>query len=126
MAGSLKHAAIFNLEGEKLEEVKLQQVLDETSILEGGNGFRIKSVISGNSSQYLGFLTDWSAKFMQLMKVYMSNSTLSKLDLAAFDKLEEYNVARVSDGEIIGFLGFQVLIHSGGDKIVISNNERNL
>ncbi|MFO7825934.1 MAG: DUF4221 family protein [Cyclobacterium sp.] len=48
VAGSLKHAAIFNLEVEKLEEVKLQQALDELAVLEGGDFFRLRSVIPSN------------------------------------------------------------------------------
>ncbi|NHE59016.1 DUF4221 family protein [Cyclobacterium sp. GBPx2] len=47
VAGSLKHAATFNLEGEKLNEVKIQQLLDELLILEGGNRFLFKSIIPG-------------------------------------------------------------------------------
>ncbi|WP_439482053.1 DUF4221 family protein [Cyclobacterium plantarum] len=122
VAGSLKHAAIFNLEGEKLSEVTIHQVLEQSGILDGGNRFRIKSVIPGSDNHYLGFLTDWSAKFMELIKVDASHSTLTELDLLAFDKLEEYRVTQVNGSEIIGFLGSQVLLQTGGKSIVISNN----
>ncbi|MCC5938074.1 MAG: DUF4221 family protein [Lunatimonas sp.] len=122
VAGSLKHAAIFNLEGEKLTEVSIQQVLDQSGILDGGNRFRIKSIITGDSNQYLGFLTDWSAKFLQLMKVDMDESKLAEFDLPAFDKLDDYRVTQFSGGEIIGFLGSQVLLQTEGESIVISNN----
>ncbi len=121
VAGSLKHAATFNLEGEKLNEVKIQELLDQSSILEGGDSFHFKSIIPGKSNQYLGFLMEWSAKFKQLMKVDMSNSKLTELDLPAFDKMEEYNVAHVNGGG----LGSQVLVQAGGEKIIISNNAFN-
>ena len=122
VAGLLKQAAIFNLEGQKLKEANIQQVLDRSGILEGGNRFFIKSVIPGNSNQYLGFLTDWRAKFQQLMKVDMYNFKLTELDIPAFDKLEEYLVTQYSDGEIVSFLSSQVLLQTGGERIVISNS----
>ena len=118
VAGSLKQAAIFNLEGEKLEEVKIQQLLDESSILEGGDRFLFKSIIPGKSNQYLGFLRNWSDNYYQLLKVDMFNAKVTELDLPAFDKLEEYYVAHVNGGG----LGSQVLVQMGGESIVISNN----
>jgi len=69
VAGSLKHVGIFNLEGEKLSEVKIQEVLDQSGILDGGNRFRINSVIPGSENPYFGFVTDWTAKSKQLIKV---------------------------------------------------------
>ncbi|MEX2568710.1 MAG: DUF4221 family protein [Cyclobacteriaceae bacterium] len=123
VAGSLKHVGIFNLKGEKLEEVKLQQTIDGLAKMEGGDRFRIKSIIPGKNNQFLGFRTDWrSGKFKHLMKVDMSNFQLSELDLPEFEKLEEYRVAKVEGGESTGFLGSQVFLEKGGGKIILSNS----
>lgn len=102
--------------------MKLQQALDGLAKLEGGDRFRVKSIIPGKNNQFLGFRTDWSGKFMHLMKVDVSNFQLTELDLPAFDKLEEYNVEQVNGGDIIGFLGSQVFLQVEGENIVTSNN----
>jgi hypothetical protein len=122
VAGSVKQVAIFNLEGEKLEEVKIQELLDESSILEEGNRFRMKAVIPGIDNHYLGFLTDWTAKSMQLIKVDVPAATVTELVLPAFDKLEEYHVTQFSGGQISSFLVSQVMLQTEGEGIVISNN----
>ncbi|WP_154859705.1 DUF4221 family protein [Cyclobacterium xiamenense] len=122
VAGSLKHAAIFNLEGEKLEEVKIQEVLDQSGILDGGNRFRINSVIPGSENRYFGFVTDWTAKSRQLIKVDASDGTITELALPAFDKLEEYHVTQFSGGQVSGFLVSQIMLQTEGENIVISNN----
>jgi hypothetical protein len=121
VAGSLKHVGIFNLKGEKLEEVKLQQALDELAVLEGGDFFRLRSVIPGKYKQFLGFKTDWKGRFVNLMKMDVANYQLNEVDLPAFKKLEEYHVER-SNGNDVGFLVSQVFLEAKGEKIVISNN----
>lgn len=122
VAGSLKHAAIFNLEGKKLEEVKIQQVLDRSGILDDGNRFRINSVIPGSENRYFGFVTDWTAKSRQLIKVDVPDGTVTELALPAFDKLEEYHVTQFDGGQVSGFLVSQVMLETEGESIVISNN----
>ncbi len=122
VTGSLKHAAIFNFKGEKFEEVKIQEVLDRSGILDGGNRFRINSVIPGTDNHYLGFVTDWTAKSKQLIKVDVPDGTVTELALPAFDKLEEYHVTQFSGGQVSGFLVSQIMLQTEGESIVISNN----
>nr|MBI1231250.1 DUF4221 domain-containing protein [Cytophagales bacterium] len=122
VTGSLKHAAIFNFKGEKLEEVKIQEVLDQSGILDGGNRFRINSVIPGSEIPYFGFVTDWTAKSKQLIKVDVPDGTVTELALPAFDKLEEYHVTQFSGGQVSGFLVSQIMLQTEGESIVISNN----
>lgn len=122
VAGSLKHVAIFNLEGEKFEEVKLQQALDELAVLEGGDFFRLRSVIPSNYRLFFGFKTNNTGGFVNLMKVDMFNYQLTELDLLAFDKLKEFRVAKVEGGASTGFFGSQVFLEKGDGKIVLSNN----
>jgi len=122
VAGSLKHVGVFNMEGHKLEEVKLQQALDELAVLEGGDFFRLRSVISGNYRLFFGFKTNRIGGFVNLMKVDMSNYQLTELDLPAFDKLKEFRVAKVEGGASTGFLGSQVFLEKEDGRIVLSNN----
>ncbi len=121
VAGSLKQAGIFNMEGQLLEEIELQQTLDGRGNLEGKDFFRLLSIVPGKDKQFLGFKSDWKGRSKQLMKVDVPKNQLTEWDLPAFEKLTDYHVEYIN-GNDMGFLVSQVFLQAEGERIVISNN----
>lgn len=115
VAGSLKQVGVFNLKGEKLEEVKLQQILDELAKMENGDFFHLLSIVPGRHKRFLGFKTDWKGRSRQLIKVDVPNNQLTELDLPAVEKLEDYQV-EYANWDDMGFFKSEIFLQVEGKK----------
>lgn len=80
---------------------------------------------SENPDRFLGFYLQWKDQNYFLLDVDVKNETYRKIELPELNKIKEFSVDLLFDGQWVGNFGADVRPEAFMDKIIITNNSFN-
>lgn len=80
---------------------------------------------SENPDRFLGFYLQWKDQNFFLLDVDVKNETYRKIELPELNKIKEFSVDLLFDGQWVGNFGADVRPEAFMDKIIITNNSFN-
>lgn len=121
---SFPNPGIFDLSGQKLQELKFQGVGKDADKINDGETFLVYMHLPNKEDQYLGFLRNFEEKSTEVMRVDLKEGWTKRMSVLQFDNLKKFDM-QFTDGKSYRFFGPQTFLVREGGKIFLGSNLKN-
>jgi hypothetical protein len=112
---------LFDLNGKKLRNYKLEKEKFEGDSLEEGESFNRKSIITDGGNVIYGLLGNWMNDNLSFAKVNFQDMMIKKYALPGIEELIDYSVM-LKSGQMTMISTTDKTVQRIGDKIILSNS----
>ncbi|WP_162341029.1 DUF4221 family protein [Cyclobacterium salsum] len=121
---SFPSPAIFDLNGQKLQELKFQGVGTGADKIGEEQPFRVSMHLAEENDQYLGYVRNIEEKSTELMRVDLKEGWTKRISLPHYDRLKQFEL-QYTDGKSYMVSGPQTFMVWEGGKILLGSNLTN-
>jgi hypothetical protein len=121
---SFPNSGIFDLNGNKLRELKFQGVGKDGDKIGDGQAFMVSMNLPNEEDQYLGYVRDIEEKSTEVMRVDLKEGWTKRISLPHYDKLKRFEL-QFTDGKGYMVSGPQTFLVWEGGKLLLGSNLTN-